>query len=484
MQLDYSVIPTFAQVHQDPAKYIFIRGPVGSGKSSGCIWQCFLTALNQKPDSSGIRKTKFGILRASYPALKSTVIKSWIDWFKSLITITYDVPIRGRIEMAHPDGETRIEMDLIFIALDRIEDVNKLQSLELTAAHMNETHEMDQGIMQMLKSRVNRYPAMREGGATKSFIICDYNAVHTSHWLYQLAEEDQPLKHSFYVQPGGLILAPKGSTLICDNQKNYYQLNPLAENLDNLPEDYYPDMALGADDDWLNVYVMNNYGLTRSGRPVYKDYIDSVHLSDKIIKPMLGVPLIIGIDLGLTPAAAFLQLSPTGRLNCIDEIVTEDCSITEFCSDFLWPKIRNQYARYSFHLVLDPSAAKRSENDKVSARRIIHDAGLPYRLARSQEPLARREAVVAFLRKVNGFSLSPNCTYLRKGFISEYKYEKRLLSNVDSPFKEKPEKNIYSHVHDSLQYAALELGEGRAHVYTPAKTLYSEYNQPASSAGY
>jgi len=484
MELNYSVIPTFAQVHQDPAKYIFIRGPVGSGKSSGCIWQLFLTALNQKPSSDGIRRTKFGVLRASYPALKSTVIKSWKDWFKDLLVVTYDVPIRGRIEMAHPDGETKIEIDLVFIALDREQDVNKLQSLELTAAHVNEAHEMAPGVIQMLKSRVNRYPSKRDAGVTKGYIICDYNSVHTQHWLYTLAEEDKPPKHSFYVQPGAMVQVEKGSSQVYDNQGNYYRLNPYAENLMNLEDDYYEDMCLGADDDWVTVFVMNNYGMVRSGRPVYKDYQDSVHLSDKIIKPMLGVPLIIGMDMGLTPAAAFLQLSPMGRLNCIDELVTEDCSIQEFCSDYLWPKIRNQYAKYSFHLVLDPSSAKRSENDKVSARQIVHDAGLPYRLARTQEPLARRESVVKFLRKVGGYSLSPNCIYLRKGFISEYKYEKRLLSNVESPFKEKPEKNIYSHIHEAHQYGALELGEGRAHVYTPAKTLYSEYNQPATSAGY
>ena len=249
LQLDYSVIPTFAQVHQDDNKYIFVRGPVGSGKSSGCIWHCFLTAMNQKPASDGVRRTKFGILRASYPALKSTVIKSWKDWFKDLLTIVYDIPIRGSLRLPHPDGETSIEMDLVFIALDREEDVNKLQSLELTAAHVNEAHEMPPGVIQMLKSRVNRFPAMRDGGADRSFIILDYNAVHTKHWLYELAEEDKPPKHSFYVQPPALLQAPTGSTDIYDTSGKYYMHNPEAENKENLAKDYYPDMILGADTD-------------------------------------------------------------------------------------------------------------------------------------------------------------------------------------------------------------------------------------------
>jgi len=483
--LDYNVIPTFAQVHQDHAKYIFIRGPVGSGKSSGCIWQCFLAALEQTPNLNGIRRTKFGVLRASYPALKSTVIKSWQDWFGSLLNIVYDIPIRGEIRMALPDG-THVEMDLVFIALDREEDVNKLQSLELTACHVNEAHEMPPGVIQMLKSRVNRYPAMREGGADKSFIICDYNSVHSKHWLYALAEEDKPPKHSFYVQPPALLLAPKGTTEVYDTSGNYYMFNPDAENIENLPDDYYPDMILGADADWVNVFVMNNYGDVRSGKPVYKDYIDNIHCSDKLIKPLTGVPLIIGMDMGLTPAAAFMQLTPMGKLNIIDEIVTEDCSIKEMCNEYIWPRIRNVYAKYSFHLVLDPAAAARSQNDKVAAMHIVKKSGLPFRLAKTNNPLARRESVISFLRKLNGFSLGPNCVYMRKGFISEYKYERRSLTNVESMFKEKPEKNIYSHIHDAAQYGALELQTGKIRTdRTSARIAPQSYTQPASNiAGY
>ena len=69
-QLDYVANDTFAQVHVASEKYLFIRGSVGSGKSSGCILHCFLNALEQAPDLNGIRKSKYGVLRATYPNLK------------------------------------------------------------------------------------------------------------------------------------------------------------------------------------------------------------------------------------------------------------------------------------------------------------------------------------------------------------------------------------------------------------------------------
>ena len=115
-ELDYIANDTFAQVHVASEKYMFIRGSVGSGKSSGCILHCFLNALEQAPDLNGVRKAKYGVLRATYPNLKSTTVESWKEWFGPTIKIVYDIPIRGTVEMNHPDGRTTVEMKLTFLA--------------------------------------------------------------------------------------------------------------------------------------------------------------------------------------------------------------------------------------------------------------------------------------------------------------------------------------------------------------------------------
>lgn len=500
MSFNYYANKTFAQVHQDPNRFIFVRGPVGSGKSVGCIMHCWLNAMQQEPSPDGVRRSKFGVLRATYPALKTTVVSSWRQWFGGLMKIVYDTPIRGHLEMPHPDGKTSIEMDVFFIALDREEDTNKLQSLELTGSHINEAVEIPKGVFNMLKSRINRFPSPNDGGATKAFILLDYNSPDTEHWLYDLAEENKPTeKHSFYAQPPAMLWDGHG-----------YVVNPLADNLGHyepgtpkvkptpksvwiigrdewwvphLPEDYYPDIVSGNDWDYINVFVLNNYGMLRTGKPVYPHYKDSIHCSAKNIQPMAGVPMIIGMDMGLTPAAAFMQLTPTGQLAILDEIVTEDCSIRKFCEDYLKPKLKNEYPGMQYHLVIDPAATARSQNDARSAADIVRDSGLPFMTARTQNELARREAVNYFLLKTEGFLLSPNCKTLRKGFISEYKFEKIRAANSDK-FKEKPEKNIFSHIHDGLQYGALELSEGRIGKRKPKRPSKTA-NRPADSmAGY
>ena len=444
---EYVANKTFAKVHQDPNPYLFVRGPVGSGKSTGCVWHVFLNAAKQKADYRGVRKSMYIIVRATYPSLKTTIVKTWLAFFGDFLKITYDTPFRGLLKLALPDGTT-IRMELNFLAVATEDDVEKLQSYEATGVHVNEAHEIDPSVLRMLKSRYGRYPTMGDGGPVDPFILCDYNSVDTEHWLYRLAEEDKPEKHSFYVQPPAMFL----------NEDGTYKVNPDADNAQNLRPDYYLDMIAGNDPDWINVFILNNYGQVRSGKPVYKDYTDAEHCATQMLKPLHGVPLIIGVDQGLTPAAVFCQLSPMGELLILDEIVTEDCSLREFCEEHIKPMLMNKYKKYwnDYTIVIDPAALQRSQNDAKAGVEMFREAGLTYKIARTNAPKVRQEAVIYFLRKRGGLILSPSCMTLRKGFISDYKYEE-VRGHAGMLFKEKPCKNHASHVHDALQYAALEL---------------------------
>jgi len=502
--LDYTANNTFAQFHMDQNKYIFCRGSVGSGKSSGCIMHCFLNALKQPPGLDGVRRSKYAILRASYPNLKSTTIDSWKnDWFGPLIDVVYDIPIRGQVVMEHPDGKTSIEMKLVFLALDREEDVNKLQSLQVTGVHLNEAAEIPRGIFQMLKSRYKRYPKkfgldkvhpdfrdeyrpyLNKHGKVKCidpFIIFDYNSVPTEHWLYKIAEEEKPAEHSFYTQPSALLMCSKQQGFVEDAAGNWYKFNPLADNIENLEEDYYIDQILGADPEWVSVFVLNNYGNLRAGKPVYKMYDDKAHYTDQPFEISKGIPIVIGMDTGLTPAAAFTQFTSSGQFVVFDELVTEDCSIHEFAHDVLWPHIRNNYKGHTFEIVVDPEN-KRSQNDKKTARDILIKAGLPVQLGKTNNVTERFESMVFFLRKKDGFIITNKCPTLRKGFISEFKYDKISTTVQGTKWKDKPEKNIYSHVHEALQYAALEFVAGRIFRKNTAKK--QQYTEPAdNTAGY
>ena len=113
-----------------------IRGPVGSGKSVACCVEVFRRALQQNPNSDGIRRSRWAIIRNTNPQLRTTTIKTWLDWFPEddWGRFHWSVPYTHHIKKAD------LELEVIFLALDRPEDVKKLLSLELTGIWINEVN--------------------------------------------------------------------------------------------------------------------------------------------------------------------------------------------------------------------------------------------------------------------------------------------------------------------------------------------------------
>ena len=91
-----------------------IRGPVGSGKSVACCIEIFRRALQQKPNEDGIRKSRWAVIRNTNPQLKTTTIKTWLDW--------YDENVWGKFKWSvpytHHIKKGDIDCEVIFLALD------------------------------------------------------------------------------------------------------------------------------------------------------------------------------------------------------------------------------------------------------------------------------------------------------------------------------------------------------------------------------
>ena len=64
-------------------------------------------------------------------------MKTWLDWFeKEFGKMNWSPPYTHRIKIAD------LDLEVIFLALDRPEDVKKLLSLELTFLFFNEAREI------------------------------------------------------------------------------------------------------------------------------------------------------------------------------------------------------------------------------------------------------------------------------------------------------------------------------------------------------
>ena len=69
------------QFMKDNSFFRGLRGPVGSGKSVSCCIEIMRRALEQKKSEDGKRKSRWAVIRNTNPQLKTTTIKTWLDWF-------------------------------------------------------------------------------------------------------------------------------------------------------------------------------------------------------------------------------------------------------------------------------------------------------------------------------------------------------------------------------------------------------------------
>lgn len=449
--------PVAAAFHKSKAFVRGIKGPVGSGKSSTCCMEIVRHSMMQKP-FNGMRRARWAVIRNTYPELKSTTIKTWQHWVPDdLAPIKWDAPITSTLRIKDCGDGAGLELEIIFIALDKATETGKLRSLELTGAWINEASEVPKEVFDMVTQRVGRFPALSQGGPVFPCVILDTNPPDDDHWYYKAAEENRPETWEFFDQPGGLIRVQEGENV-------QYLPNPEAENVFNLPGgyEYYLRQVPGKTDDWIKVFLLGQYGTTADGKPVYPEYNDRIHVADREIEPNRMLPVYIGWDFGLTPSAIIGQITAMGQLVILDELVAEDMGVRQFATDVVKPMLMNKYAGCRFESVGDPAGTARAATDERTCFQELLEAGIYTEPANTNDFIPRRESVAFFLNRMvggePGMLLSPNCRTLRKGFLGGYRYER--LKVAGERYRDRPVKDKFSHPHDGLQYLCLKLREG------------------------
>jgi len=434
LKVDYKASRTISRFHRDDSFVRALMGPFGSGKSVGCVMEILMRAADQKPGEDGVRRSRWAAVRNSYRELKDTTIETFNQWVPA--------PLRQHraSDMATTVRWPGVECEVLFRALDSPDDVGKLLSLELTGAWLNEAREIPKAIFDAIQGRVGRFPTA--GGGSWFGVILDTNPPDTDHWMYRVFEEQRPAGHKIWHQPSGVSHS--------------------AENIAHLPPGYYDRLKEGKDQAWVDVYVHGKYGFVRDGKPIYPEYEDSVHCAAEPIQVVRSLPLIIGLDFGLTPAAAICQ-DVSGQWRTLDELVTEDMGALRFGQQLGMLLRGPKYQGMETHMWGDPTGDNRAQTDETTPFQILEGIGLSAMPAPSNDPVLRREAIANRMSRLDrgrpAFLISPTCKILRKGLMGGYKY-RRLKVSGDEKYHDVPDKNMYSHVCEAQQYAALGEGEG------------------------
>ena len=451
-----------------------IRGPVGSGKSVASAVEVFRRALQQAPNEQGIRRSRWAVIRNTGPQLKTTTIKTWLDWFPEDVygPFLWGVPFTHRIMVGD------VDLEVIFLALDDEADIRKLLSLELTGVWANEAREMPKAIIDACTMRVGRFPSMREGGPSWYGMIADTNAPEDDHW-WPIMSGDAPIPEFMTPQEVLMLRKPEGWRFFTQppamvEEKNVdgdvigYTISDEAENRKNLTPDYYNKIITGKSKDWIDVYVMNRLGTVSEGKVIYPDFNDQVHVAKEILYPSPNRTLYVGLDFGFQPAAIFAQRYARGQWNILDEIVADDLSTPAFAGE-IKAKIKELTSSVDQEVRIfgDPAGDQRTpgREDSASAFKILKQHGIIAKPAPTNDPAVRIECVKAVIdRMIDGrpaLLVSPKCATLKKGFVAGY-CRRRINVNGAPRYEERPAKNKYSHPHDALQYLFLGAGEGRA----------------------
>lgn len=453
----YIPSPTGSTFHLDDSFVRVVMGPYGSGKSTLSIAEIVKRACAMPKWNAGRRRSRWGIVRNTSGELSTTTLATWLAWFEELGDVRKRQKPIMTYEHVFNDGHGIVELELLFIALDRPEDVRKIKSLELTGCYINELSEVPKAALAHMKGRVNRYPS-------KAFckepywsgIIADTNPPEDDHWIFKDFEENSFEHHRLLKQPSGLI----------KNDDNKWVRNPDADNASHLPDNYYEMLAEGQSQEFVKVFCLGEYGSVGFGKRVFPEFNPDFHAVDHL-DAIQGQQLLICWDFGLTPACVVLQLSARGQLFCLKEYVGDGMGIRSFAENIVIPGIARDFPYCKVGTsVGDPAGNSRSEVvEEMSCIGELNSLGIPTISARTNDIDPRLGSVKYFLNKMidgkPGFILDKKkCSTLFKGFVKDYVFA-RIAVSGEERYKDKPNKNMASHPMDALGYGCLEIASDR-----------------------
>jgi hypothetical protein len=427
-----------------------IAGPVGSGKTTGLIFELLRRSLMQSTSLDGYRYTRWAILRQTLQQLKQTVLKDITHWFSGIA--------RWKVSEStvyFNFGDVRSEW--ILLPLEEPEDRRRLLSMNLTGAMLSECIEIDFELVNDVFGRVGRYPSAADGGATWYGVIGDTNMPPEGTPWHE-AMSDPPIDWQVLIQPGGL-------------EPNAENLEWLLQNPDTLklPVDdplrraqgrkYYERLARSNNENWVKRYVHAQYGPDPSGTAVFAGaFRHSFHVVQSL-EPMPNSTIYVGQDFGRDPWSILLQLDYKGRVIVLQEVPAEDIGLITHLRNNLRPVLMNpRYANRPVVVVGDPAGVAKSQYDEKNAFDILKAEGFAAVPAGTNDIDTRLRCVERWLlqqRDGAGAILfdRSRCPKLVMGMGGHYRYSKTPL-DISKPL---PDKNPWSHVCDALQYGCLAL---------------------------
>jgi hypothetical protein len=451
-EVNYSAPPTVARFMQSQSFGRVIAGPVGSSKSTGCIFELLRRACEQEPASDGYRYTRFAVVRTTLKQLRDTIIADILAWLPEISD--YRVS-ESKIYWHFGD----VKSEIMFLPLENPEDQKRLLSLQLTGALLNEGIETPVDLISPLAGRLGRYPSGNLGTPTWFGWISDTNLpCEGSDWARLLTEP--PPGIDVFIQPGGmeddaenlehLVQTPETRKLSLDDPEGLAIRRAQGRK--------YYERFLGMNSEaWCTRYVHAKMGPDPSGTAVFgSTFKMSYHAVDDL-QPTPGRMLIVGQDFGRDPCAVICQVNSRGQFLILEEIVSEDMGLELHIKTRLRPTLlQERYLGCPAVIIGDPAGVAKSTMFEITSFDMLRNEGFATMKAVTNDIGRRIEAVEKFLLgAIQGEPMflidKSRCPELTRAMAGGYRYAFTRAGQR----KPNPEKDEASHISDALQYAAL-----------------------------
>lgn len=415
---------------------VFVTG--NSGKTTGIFFKlAFMAALQAPSPRDGVRRSRAVIVRNTMPQLRDTTITSWNYWFKDGQAGSWRAQ-DSKFVLRFND----VECEVLFRPLDTPDDVQRVLSLEVTFAILDEFVQIDKAIVEALSARCGRYPPAMDGGATNWGMWGASNPGNEDSWWHDKLEEPgaMPTNWRYFKQPSGF--------------------SAYAENVENLPGGtrYYTSLADGKSDHWVKQFIEVEWGYSLDGTPVLKTFQPQIHVNKTPLLFNPRLPLVAGFDPGLGGSALiFGQMDHDGRLRVLSELVQAGYGADRLCSERLRPHLRLRYPdAQEFFISPDPAANSSKDSDERSVVDVLKQKHkFVVRFPDMNNRLETRvQAIEFFSTRITpagpALVIDPSCRTLIRALATGWRYKRRKGDTEDTA--PEPDKNKYSHPADAFGY--------------------------------
>jgi len=255
---------------QKDNRFILNQGGSRSSKTYSIIQLILFICLSKA-------KTKVSIIRKSFPALRGTVMRDFMELMETYEL--YDIRNHNKTEHTYKfkNGST--------IEFFSIDDSMKVRGRKQDICYINEANELSFEEFQQLSLR------------TGNSLFIDYNPSDSEHWLYTLAKDDRSI----------LI-----KSTYKDNQFLDKNLVDEIENLINVDENYYKIYALGEP-------------------PIASSRVYS-HFQQYLAEPKY-TECVYGIDFGYTHVSTIVKVMYSENKIYVKELLYESgLTVDDLCS--------------------------------------------------------------------------------------------------------------------------------------------------------